>query len=103
MLPTVKPVGETQGFEPATQISPTVALPLGARLTDHVTAWLGVFAIVAENVCRRLRASVAEVGDTLTKTSLTTVIVAVADCDGSAWLVAWRSTGLLGGKLAGAI
>jgi hypothetical protein len=102
-LPTVAPVGETQGFEPATQICPRFTFPFSTPSTDQVTAWLGVFTMVAENVCRWLTASVAEVVDKLTDTSLTTLIVAPVDWDGSAWLVAWSSTGLLGGKLDGAI
>ena len=70
-------MGETHGFDPVTQISPTVTLPFKIPFTVQVTAVSGVFVTFAVNVARCVTAIVADGGETLTLTLL--VIVTLAD------------------------
>jgi hypothetical protein len=105
MLPDAGPAGATHGFVPGTQTSPTLVLPFGTPFTDQVTVVSDAFATVAVNAVRWPVATVVLDGETNTATSL--VIVAVADSTVAPLVtelaVAWTVTGLVAGRLAGAV
>jgi hypothetical protein len=99
-LPGTGPAGATQGTEAGWQIWPRVALPSGIPLTDHVTAVFDVPVTVGVSVVRWVIATDTAEGATVTLTVLT--IVTVADTV-AAPATAWMVTGLVEGKLVGAV
>ncbi len=77
-LPALAPLGATHGFNPLTQICPTLAFPSETPATDHVTAVSDVFVTVAESESRCAGPIVAVGGITLTVTPLVIVTTAAA-------------------------
>jgi hypothetical protein len=76
--PADGPAGATQGFEPVTQIWPTVEFPLAMPLTDHEAAVSGVPVTFAAIEMRWLVTTVCEAGEMLTLTLLVIVTEAPA-------------------------
>jgi len=99
-LPEAGDGGEMQGFEPDSQIWPTVVLPLGVPLTDQVTAVSEVLVTTGVREVRRLISRVTALGVMLTVTALTMVTAAEAVMvPATAWIV----TVLGEGREAGAV
>ena len=71
-------------------------------VTFHVTAWFVVPTTFAANTCVAVGARLTLGGETLTTICDRTVICALIDCAGSAWLVAVRVTGFGEGTESGA-
>jgi hypothetical protein len=71
-------LGDTHGFDPVTQISPTDELPFKIPFTVQVTAPSGVFVTFAVSVTRWVTTTVAMGGETLTVTLLVIVTPAEA-------------------------
>lgn len=102
-LPETAPPGAAQGFVPGRQTCPTLEFPLAIPLTPQLTAVFDEFRTLAMKLARVETGTLAEPGETVTKTMLTIVTVAEAVCGGLVWLVAWIVTGFAAGTLAGAV
>ena len=95
----------THGFDPDTQIWPTLAFPFAMPFTDHVTVVSDAFATLAAKDKRWPVGTVAAGGATLTVISL--VMVIVADSATAPLVtplaVAWIVTESVVGTLCGAV
>jgi hypothetical protein len=101
--PAAGAVGGEQGLDPATQISPTVALPFATSSTLQETAVLLLPVTSGVSTARLLTAASAAIGVKFTLIPLTTEIVAAADSEESAVLVAVKVIGFAGGSEEGAV
>ena len=102
----LSPLGAAHGFDPLTQICPTLAFPFSTPATDHVTVASEVFVTVGENEIRWLVPIVAVGGATFTVTPLVIVTVAAAISGppaGCGATVAWIVTGFVAGRSVGAV
>jgi hypothetical protein len=66
-LPATGPLGATQGLDPATQIWPSMELPLGIPFTVQLTAWLDASRMLAENESRWPVRMLADGGEMTTR------------------------------------
>jgi hypothetical protein len=104
--PALAALGAAHGFDPLTQICPTLAFPFTTPATDHVTAVSEVPATAAENDVRCSVPIVAVGGATFTVTPLVIVTVAAAISGppaGCGATVAWIVTGFVAGRSVGAV
>ena len=105
-LPALAPAGAVQGFDPLTQICPTLAFPFATPATDHVTVASALFVTVAENEVRCPVPIVAVGGATFTVTPLVIITAAAAISGppaGGGLTAAWIVTGFIAGKSFGAV
>jgi hypothetical protein len=93
------PLGATQGLDACWQICPTAVFPLAIPFTLQVTDVSEVLITVGISVTRWLVSMDALVGEMLTATVLTIVIVAETVAPPA---TAWIVTGFVAGRLAGA-
>ena len=105
MLPEAGLAGATHGFVPGSQTWPTLALPFGMPFTDQVTVVSDVFATLGINDMRWPVETVAVGGETPTVISvvMATVADSVVPPLVTELAVAWIVTGLVAGRLAGAV